>query len=131
MTTKNFDDAKKTCNGVNGKMFEPRSKEINDDVATEARKLIGDDRWYWLGITDKVSEGNWSYNSNGQTISFENWFSGQPATIGGENENCVEAGHLSYNGKWHDVPCSWDWLFFICEFSGNFKIDCSVKGKAL
>ena len=34
-------------------MFEPMSQEVSDAVVEEARNVIGEEIYYWLGINDK------------------------------------------------------------------------------
>ena len=40
-------------------MFEPKSKEVNDEVATAVEIIMGSYQWYWLGITKDESDGIW------------------------------------------------------------------------
>merc|ERR1712243_402707 len=86
-TFTNFDEAKTICDGVNGQLIEPKSKEINDKLAKEARHVIGTGA-YWLGIVDKLEDGKWRYISNGNEITFENWSSGQPNGESLHNSEC-------------------------------------------
>ena len=101
------------CESVGGKMAEPKSKEINDEIQKEASSVIGRGTWYWLGLNDEEKEGTWVYNSDGQKIEWSNWGKKEPS--GGSKENCVfSRGH--YNGQWFDYPCATRSYHFVCEF---------------
>ena len=109
---KNFDDASETCSTVGGKLPGPKTKAINDEIATEAYNVISNSK-YWLGINDKGTEGTWVYNSDGQTITWSNWKSGQPS--GGSIQNCAHTSS-THHGEWYSIVCSKPSLkYFICE----------------
>ena len=98
-------------------MAEPKSKEINDEIQKEASSVIGRGTWYWLGINDEETEGTWVYNSDGETIEWSNWQSGQGNY--GSSENCAitsGSSDTTVHGKWYDVPCATSNRYFICEF---------------
>jgi len=113
---KNFDDASETCSTLGGKLPGPKTKAINDEIATEAMNFISSSP-YWLGINDAETDGTWVYNSDGQTIDWSNWEPGQPN--GGSSENCAITsgrGDNFWHGKWQDLPCTYTYLYVICEF---------------
>ena len=94
-------------------MFEPKSKEVNDKVATAAENISGSYQWYWLGITKDESDGKWKYK-NGKPITFMNWDAAKranggncAATLGDDNEEI--------NGKWINTSCS-SIKTLVCEF---------------
>merc|ERR1719367_720137 len=111
-TLGDFDDAQEMCNGVNGKMFEPKSTEVNDEVAT-ATANIRKNPWYWLGITKEESDGTWTYK-NGEPISFTNWYAN---TLQNE-KNCAIAENdwPEIHGTWLNVPCIEPFHYALCEF---------------
>ena len=76
---KGFDDASETCTSLGSKLFGPKTKAINDEIATEARNVIGSNG-YWLGINDEGTEGTWVYNSDGQEISWT-WMTQQTTDL--------------------------------------------------
>jgi len=114
-TYKNFDDASETCSTLGGKLYEPKTEAINYEIATEANKVIFNGESHWIGINDKETEGTWVYNSDGQTIEWSNWRSGEPDD--GSNSNCVTTWGSSSDTKgfWSSDPC-YGIRFFICEF---------------
>ena len=73
------------------------------------------------------------YDSNGRTLDYINWNSGEPNNAG-SGEDCVVAEHAK--GKWNDLSCSGHPRNFVCQkhFStsghdkGNFY---SKPGKVL
>ena len=117
-TRKNFTDSISTCAGINGKLAEPKSKQINDAYATEAHWVLGNGHtyWkdtYWFGITDRNSEGIWKYVSSEQTVPFTNWEPEEPDYNG---DDCVYLGISTSDnvGRWWGEPCAYQ-KFFVCE----------------
>ena len=93
--------------------MEPKSKEVNDELAIAARNIIG--HWFWLGISDEETEGTWRYK-NGEPISFTNW-DANTQTSGG---NCaITTGDLIYpdfHGTWLEDSCTKFPNAALCEF---------------
>ena len=88
-------------------MFEPRDFSVNSEVLALA-KSKGVTR-FWIGIHDITNEGNFTYDSNGQTISYMNWFLNEPNNVG-IGEDCAEA----MVGNWNDLSCKGK-RPFVCE----------------
>ena len=88
-------------------MFEPRDFSANSEVLALA-KSKGVNR-FWIGIHDITNEGNFTYDSNGRTISYMNWFLNEPNNIG-SGEDCAEA----VVGNWNDLSCKGK-RPFVCE----------------
>ncbi|KAM5173059.1 hepatic lectin-like [Mantella aurantiaca] len=67
---------------------------------------------YWLGLHDAHEEGLWKWvDETDYEISYKFWDSGEPNDNAGE-EDCA----LMWNqGKWNDVPCTYDDSYAICE----------------
>ena len=63
----------------------------------------------FVGLTDKVTEGKWVWDSDGSETRYTNWESGQPDPT---EEDCVE---MTSSGKWHDVYCDRENHFAICQ----------------
>ena len=68
---KRFDHsaAQENCGGVlpNGKLFEPADEAENDLVYKELKFMFGAS-YIRIGINDKSSEGNFTYDSSGKSI---------------------------------------------------------------
>ena len=59
---------------------------------------------FWLGI-NKTIDDDWTYQSSGSPIDWNNWATGQPDNSNG-NQGCVIIWFLATNGfKWHDHKC--------------------------
>jgi len=106
---KKFNDSISACEGVNGRLAEPKNKQINDAYATEAYKVFGNGTNYWFGI--RKNGGIWKYASDGQTVPFTNWNTDEP-----DSDDCVYLGHSSSDhvGNWWDMNCI-SLAFFVCE----------------
>ena len=57
-----------------GRLFEPKDKNTSDLVVAAALGMESTN--YWLGISDKQTEGEFHYNT-GSKISFSNWDTGK------------------------------------------------------
>jgi len=97
-----------------GKLFEPRSEQINDHVANTAR-AITPNQPHWIGVrTQQHDEGrHFYYLSEGPTkTTIEYWSAGEPNDFG-LKEDCVSV--LSFtNLNWADTNCN-DFEYSICE----------------
>ena len=75
---------------------------------------------FWLGLTDKVSEGRFVLESTGSVPSFTNWATNEPNDHG-DGEDCSEIYTSGESlGKWNDQSCSDD-IGTICEASSTSK----------
>ena len=59
---------------------------------------------FWLGITDRGSEGRWVTESNGNRLKFTNWSSGEPNNGWGNDEDCA---HINHQYLWNDRNCNY------------------------
>ena len=104
---KSHAEAIRACKRLGRKLFEPRDFSVNSEVLALA-KSKGVTR-FWIGIHDITNEGNFTYDSNGQTISYMNWFLNEPNNVG-IGEDCAEA----MVGNWNDLSCKGK-RPFVCE----------------
>jgi hypothetical protein len=75
---------------------------INDTAEEQWLKTtFGTAQYLWIGLTDKDSEGNFVW-VNGEPVSYTNWSPSQP-----DNWNNEDYVHLSFDGKWNDLPAYW------------------------
>merc|ERR1711974_47232 len=85
---KTHSEAVKTCKGLGGKLFEPKSASVNNAVLAFARtKGIPIGKGIWIGIHDKTNEGKFTYESDEKPITWKNWNKNEPNNSGGED--CV------------------------------------------
>ena len=62
--------ARDTCIHRGGKLFEPKTENIFNNIRKEANKK--DIRRFWLGIYDKTKENNFVYDSDGTSVGWRN-----------------------------------------------------------
>ena len=103
---KTFAEAKVVCNGLEKKLLEPISSQINN-IVTQLAQSQGIFR-FWIGVNDIANEGTFVYDSSGTIIVYANWNPGEPSDSGGED--CTEIN----NGNWNDMPCTYN-LPFVCS----------------
>jgi len=110
-------EAKKFCEEeqqVPAHLVEIDSAEENRAVLAEIqRRNFG--TYFWLGITDRHSEGDWVLESTGKRVVFTDWNSGEPNNAGASgSENCA---FINDEYKWNDCKCeqATPWLTAICE----------------
>ena len=66
---------------------------------------------FWLGITDRHSEGHWVYESTGKSVVFTSWYSEEPNNAN-RGEDCAHIDN--WRSKWNDVACDMR-LGALCE----------------
>ena len=115
---RNYADAKEFCetaarNGFKaGRLFEPKTKSLNDKVYSESIVVFGEKKWAWIGINTKG--GPWVYTSSGIGLEFQNW---DPQNWGlGQANNDAHDCILLALWYWYDEHCD-DKHRFICEFA--------------
>ena len=64
----------------------------------------------WIGATDVAEEGNFIWTSDNSTVSFVNWYPGEPNNDF-NNEDCVT---ICRNKHWNDGNCIQN-LPYICQ----------------
>ena len=117
-TQRTYEEARQFCSSPDSKLVEIDSIEENTALMEEMEKLgyVEEKRNFWLGLTDKLSEGNFVLESTGEAPSFLNWANNEPNNY--KNEDCAEimAGGFGtgWRGKWNDIWC-WYRLGTICE----------------
>ena len=75
---KSYSKAVAYCKTKGGKLVEPRSVQNNNDLVTFAKGIEIQGSGVWIGINDISKEGQFTYASDGKSLSFTNWNSGQP-----------------------------------------------------
>ena len=128
-TSLNYDKAIENCKEKlkdygGGILYEPNSIAEQKRIVNRAYEH-GLNWWAWSGVTDKTSEGQYTYNSNGQPINFTpDWHGGYGSN--GRSNNCIEIAvtapdHSSYS-EWADIPCT-DTRSSICWLPSNSKLN--------
>jgi len=105
-------EAKKFCENEQqfpARLVEIESAEENSAIIAEierrnfAARKIG----FWIGITDRHSEGRWVLESTGKSVVFTDWYYGEPNYFNSV-ENCAVL-NCAVHYKWTDVHCSRVW----------------------
>ena len=100
-------EAKAICKKLGRKLFEPKNSSDNNKVVALAKKKGVS--YFWIGISDETTEGEFTYESNGVTIGYKNWRPNEPNNYG-KGEDCVQMNQ----GAWNDLSCA-SKLSFVCE----------------
>ena len=116
----NWFEAKDHCKTEGGYLVEIDSMEENNALVEEIKRKGFSKRLFWIGMTDRGSEGDWILETSGSKPSYLNWGRGEPD--GGQKENCALVwNNEHFGGKWCDVPCDMDNIPYksmhaLCEF---------------
>ena len=97
-------NAQKFCKAALSHLVEVNSREENEAIKAEIYKrgFNSHEVEFWMGITDRQSEGNWVLESTGESLPFSDWKNVEPN--GGFGENCAHwTSHWPM--KWHDFKC--------------------------
>jgi len=102
------------CERKGGNLASIHSREENEFVKSLTSKWPS---YHWIGGSDAISEGEWAW-FDGSSWVYQNWLPGKPE--GSVNKNCLAIDTLEYgnwdgNGKWRDLSCNQDKLFFVCR----------------
>ena len=111
---KNQPNAQDYCKSHGGRLFEPKSAEVNNDVANFAKVVIKMP-WFWIGIHEmESSEGEFVYESDGEAIGWRNWGPHQPDGNGGEKCVTIHSHQANSHNYWYDTACHL-MCNFVCE----------------
>ena len=100
-------EAKKFCEEeqeVPARLVEINSAEENRAIIAEIKRSNFDSRKieFWLGITDRHSEGDWVLESTGKSVVFTDWNFWDPENLG-SGENCA---HTNEVYTWNNIGCN-------------------------
>ena len=85
-------EAVEECSKIDSYLLEPR----NEELQSVAENFDGS----WIGASDILVEGNWTWESNGQPLTYTNWGPGQPNNYGSQDCAMIDA-----QLTWQDVEC--------------------------
>lgn len=97
----NYDDAQQFCTDNGGHLAEPRSKKETKVINNKIEKHAGGES-YWIGLTDRRSEGTFVWGSDNTEVTYTNWYKNEPNNL--RNEDCVHI-RPSRNSEWNDSKC--------------------------
>ena len=85
----------------------------------KSSKFIGN---FWVGISDRATEGTWISEKTNKSIIYERWKEGQPNNEKGI-EDCGTVAMLNKNiGLWNNRDCSIK-LNYVCKKEGEVTLD--------
>ncbi|XP_068924505.1 mannose-binding protein C-like [Petaurus breviceps papuanus] len=99
-----FDRVKVLCEQFEAAIATPKNEEENKAIQDLAKGTPA-----FLGITDKVKEGQFAYMT-GERVTFTKWKRNEPNNHG-SGEDCVL---LDHDGSWNDIACTTS-LLVVCE----------------
>ncbi|XP_038056744.1 C-type lectin mannose-binding isoform-like [Patiria miniata] len=117
----NWDDAKKVCQGMGGKMATPRSLEELNFMVELARKEDGE-YYAWIACNDKEVEGTWECDGQEGGEPFLVWADGQPNNWKG-NQDCAKLV-VRYIDTMDDEQCERWWKAFCVRLSTQPRQYC-------
>ncbi|XP_051783579.1 C-type lectin domain family 4 member E-like [Erpetoichthys calabaricus] len=91
------------CVKMGGHLVIIESAEEQAFLKNEINIKEGNDKSYWIGLTDQVEEGQFLWVDN-RPLDPKNrfWDNGQPDK---ESEDCVQLGVDDKWDNWHDFSC--------------------------
>ncbi|RUS85260.1 hypothetical protein EGW08_006961 [Elysia chlorotica] len=131
-TRKTYTEASKDCMKEGGMLALPKSKSLNDFLASQLLNFYGTNKEAWIGLHDKKQETKfvWEDNSN---LEWQNFAPGSgPGNywLARSIEDCV-AMDPGDQGLWYDYQCNSNllsWItrsapqkIYICQYTQNGK----------
>ncbi|XP_048882081.1 C-type lectin domain family 4 member E isoform X1 [Brienomyrus brachyistius] len=113
-----WESSKASCETLGSHLVVLRSHEQHEALEQEVRRLRQLDYHFWIGLSDRETEGDWKWVDN-STVNFTYWNveNSQPdnhLSGGIHGEDCAVLN--SIHKYWADVPC--DFLYkHICEMN--------------
>ncbi len=89
-------------------MTSQETKEINSFLENRNRYSF-----YWIGLTDLKTEGEFVWASNGLKPNYTNWANEEPN--GGMIEDCVNLNYAYQKRTWNDLSCDASDVLALCE----------------
>ena len=68
---------------------------------------------FWIGLTDRETEGVFVWESDKSVAMFTDWTSGNPDNYNG-NEDCIHIHSGSIERQWNDINCDVK-LYPLCQ----------------
>ena len=93
-----WEEAQAQAQSLGGNLVTINSQEEQDFLTN----TFGGTEELWIGLTDKVIEGQFKWASN-EISTYTNWFSGQPDNGGPQGEDYVVM-NFGAAGQWNDYP---------------------------
>ena len=112
---RSWNDSKHNCIAMGARLMEVHTQE-DFDTAKNFRQKVKES--YWLGASDILAEGNWTWDSNKDEVSLnEFWYAGRP--YNNTRTNCMAMSSRLFDWTCHRLYMS------LCEFKG-MRIDVDL-----
>jgi len=82
--------------------------------------MVYEKEFYWIGLVDENSDGEFTWTSTGSVPNYTNWDNGEPSKD--DNEDCTHLNYVSQGRTWNDRPCLDSFLFALCQKGWSFII---------
>ncbi|XP_077978661.1 uncharacterized protein LOC144434080 [Glandiceps talaboti] len=113
---KSWIDAKQACIGYGGALAEIKSQATQDFIVSGLKK-IGEQRNYWVGITDAEHEGKWLFADQLTPVCFKSWAVDPSLSTRFQQYNCAYMSHTA-NFTWNASSCNRKYSF-ICQYESQ------------
>ena len=119
--------ARAACQNLGGYLLTINSREEQAFIESLLRSNGVQNTSYWIGLTDKNQEGNWTKWITGETVGYTNWGTGEPDNFDydlGEQDYATISTGLFYDdaygwrvefGQWDDESIALN-KYYICEW---------------
>lgn len=97
-STSTWIDGKTKCQSLGGYPLEIETYSEQTWINGKISGLVG--KW-WIGVVLDTVKNVWVWDHSGNTLTFTNWWPGEPGGKG--SEKCVM---MENDGTWHDYPCT-------------------------
>uniref|UniRef100_A0A3B4YRF0 C-type lectin domain-containing protein n=1 Tax=Seriola lalandi dorsalis TaxID=1841481 RepID=A0A3B4YRF0_SERLL len=105
-TNKSWQDSRDDCVQRGADLVIINSKE-EQEFMRQFKRIT------WIGLTDAETEGTWKW-VDGTLLKTSFWYTGEPNTYYGRDEDCGEIRFFRNKNNWNDITCNMK-NFWICE----------------
>ena len=107
----NWFEANDHCKGEGGKLVEIETEEENKALVEEMKRRGFKDKNFWMGLTDRKSEGDWRLETSEKNPTYNKWDAPKEPNSGDGtvDEVCAQIWNTwQFRGTWSDIPCEID-----------------------
>ena len=120
----NWFEANDHCKTEGGKLVEIETEEENTALVEEMQRRGFKDKNFWMGLTDRKSEGDWIFESSGKNPSYKNWNTMEA------NNRWFQMGDLEFDCAL--IRNSGIWAEFSCDMKNNgLFVEATISFHAL
>ena len=92
----------------------------NERETAEVNQLLRKNNWmgkniYWIGLTDRLTEGEFVWESEGTVMDYSNWMGGEPNGHAESDDDCVHTDYEIEGRRWTDRDCEDSWVHALCQ----------------